>query len=57
MIERIGGWNYGRSKEAVFDIKTFEERFFMLDTQHAHGTSFDSFEKILVPISSHDHSF
>ena len=38
-------------------IKTFEERFFTLDTQHAHGTSFDSFEKILVPISSHDHSF
>ena len=33
-------------------IKTFEERFFTLDTQHAHGTSFDSFEKILVPISS-----
>jgi len=22
-------------------IKTFEERFFTLDTQHAHGTSFD----------------
>jgi len=20
IIERIGGWNYGRSKEAVFDI-------------------------------------
>ena len=33
-------------------IKTFEERFFTLDTQHAHGTSFDLFEKILVPISS-----
>ena len=28
-------------------IKTFEERFFTLHTQHAHGTSFDSFEKIL----------
>ena len=38
-------------------IKTFEERFFMLDTQYAHRTSFDLFEKILVPISSHDHSF
>ena len=29
-------------------IKTFEERFFTLDTQYAHRTSFDLFEKILV---------
>ena len=50
-----------RLSSAFINIKTvlsrLLKRFFTLDTQHAHGTSFDSFEKILVPISSHNHSF